>query len=496
MLQSLKPHKSANLVLTLFCVCAFIFPAHAQLLCQPSGSPATTFGSLNASDSMQTGRIVRDGNPSSCTGKTNSLQNSNGVKYDAYNFTNRLVQNACVTVDVDFTGCNFNDIEAVAYSNYDPANPAANVIGDLGFSAFDRGSFSFPVAAGADFTIVVHEITPNSGCPVYSFAVSYSTNCRQAGFDLTNDGRADLALFKPNGVWSIINSANGATSNTLFGFGTDIPTGADYSGDGLTDIGVFRPENGVWYQLLSPNNTFSATQWGQNDDVPVHGDYDRDGKADIAVWRASNGVWYILRSADFSFQAFLWGLAGDKPVPGDYDGDRRNDLAIYRPADPASNGNGVWYVMLSNFNNSFLTILQWGLPSDKPVAADYDGDGITDIAVYRPSDGIWYMFLSSAPNGNPFRGIQFGISEDIPQPADYDGDGKADVAVFRPSSNLWYILGSSTGVQVIQFGSNGDRPSNSHFGKSDAKSIVRTGRLRWSKWSELAFLSFSETFLS
>ena len=72
-----------------------------------------------------------------------------------------------------------------------------------------------------------------------------------------------------------------------------------------------------------------------------------------------------------------------------------------------------------------------------------DSDGVTDIAIWRPSEGGWWI-LTSSSNFTAFFVKGWGLPSDVPVPGDYDGDGASDIAIWRPSEGGWWILTSSS----------------------------------------------------
>jgi FG-GAP repeat. len=132
----------------------------------------------------------------------------------------------------------------------------------------------------------------------------------------------------------------------------------------------------------------------------------------------------------------------------DFDGDNRTDVSVFRPDE------GNWYIR--NSSSSAFRAEHFGAPGDVIAPGDYDGDGKTDIAVFRPSSGYWYILHSS---DNSFRAAQLGQAGDIPATGDYDGDAKSDICVFRPTNGTFYLIYTSSNFFTSQqWGTSGDVP--------------------------------------
>ncbi|HSC90642.1 MAG TPA: FG-GAP-like repeat-containing protein [Gaiellaceae bacterium] len=213
--------------------------------------------------------------------------------------------------------------------------------------------------------------------------------------------------------------------------------------------------------------------WGMNDALDaldVGRAYPRADAWRRVRWELTKGGTITTFDSDFtrrcglSSPPFLVGLA-------DFDRDGKTDLAYWRP------GDGTWHVIGSKGRTRRTQ--QWGAPGDVPVPGDYDGDGKTDLAVWRPSNGTWYVIDSRSGKK---RTKQWGEPGDVPVPGDYDGDGRTEFAVWRPSNVTWYVIGSKGGkTRAQKLGKPGDIPVPGDY-DGDGKTELAVWRPRTGTW--------------
>lgn len=180
----------------------------------------------------------------------------------------------------------------------------------------------------------------------------------------------------------------------------------------------------------------------------------------------------VLGNADVTDQHFALVIDNfNSSKASDFDGDGKSDIGVWRNTD------GNWYATRSS-DSSFLGF-GFGTNGDMIAPGDYDGDGKTDFAVFRPSNGTWYVQRSTLG----FTAQAFGTNGDLPSQGDFDGDGKTDFAVFRPSTGTWYLLQSTAGFTAQAFGSNGDRPVPGDY-DGDGKTDIAVFRPSNGTWYE------------
>lgn len=146
-------------------------------------------------------------------------------------------------------------------------------------------------------------------------------------------------------------------------------------------------------------------------------------------------------------------LIGSRSLAADFNGDGTGDVAIFRES------SGLWAIRgISRF--------YFGTTGDIPKPSDWEGNGTDLPAIFRDSNGLWAL--------RGFSRVYFGSSSDKPKPGDYNGDGTEDIGIFRASSGLW----AARGITRFYFGTSGDRaiaPDAAH-GYLRSGGLLKTGQ--------------------
>lgn len=297
----------------------------------------------------------------------------------------------------------------------------------------------------------------------------------------------------------------GAGNSVIVRYNTNGSLDETFDGDGKL---FFFPADGLIIQmaelLLQPNGKFVVAGSGlvpgssNNPDresvimrLNSDGSYDTSfgtgGRTISSIGETRNGFFTLVRrpngrliaggyssngaNDDFTLAAYQ----SEQPARFDYDGDGKSDLSVFRPSE------GNWYVQNSGALD--VTGVHFGQSGDMTAPGDFDGDGKADISVFRPSEGNWYRLNSS---DGSFTGLHFGTNGDKPAVGDFDGDGRDDISVFRPSEGNWYRLNSTDGSFFgMHFGLTDDKPAVGDFdgdGKSDI-SVFRPSEGNWYRFN-------------
>lgn len=320
----------------------------------------------------------------------------------------------------------------------------------------------------SDFLIVRAD-----GAPLGDFmGVNDTTGKDKVG----NRQRRSESLIPQVGIgWWVANNNGSSIGRFDHGQDTDFFVNGDFDNDGKDDLTVWSPGAATvaaFKILQSSTSTVLNVPYGQSGDDPtVVGDWNGDGRDDVAVYRdgtagspQSTFFWSSVTSIA-TVNYIPWGTDGDVGFAMDFDGDGKNDAGAQR-----NGGGGAGHIWIRQSSDGATVFRNFGLSSDFIVPGDYDGDGRDDICVSRNANfgsGTFKYFwiLESDGGGTPASPFQWGIPGDFITQGDYDGDGKTDLGVWRsnvdPTLNFFYVRRSSDGgLQQQEWGASGDYPVN------------------------------------
>ncbi|MHB8626905.1 MAG: WD40/YVTN/BNR-like repeat-containing protein [Aggregatilineales bacterium] len=208
-------------------------------------------------------------------------------------------------------------------------------------------------------------------------------------------------LFGGNGQFELSYSVTSGTPNIVDNLGspTDLGITGDWTGTGTSTVGVYRSQFTEF--ILKDSNAQSAPAthafvFGANTDTPIAGDWLGAGHKNVGVYRPNQGAFYLRNSltTGFADEVVVFGPANSIPIAGDWDGSGVDHVGVY--------SNGTFYLTTTSCAvgtacaGTLYKSVTFGVAGDLPVVGDWTHSGTTDIGIYRPSNGTFYLCLSQS----------------------------------------------------------------------------------------------------
>lgn len=152
----------------------------------------------------------------------------------------------------------------------------------------------------------------------------------------------------------------------------------------------------------------------------------------VAFYDTGLGLWRMEGIGDF-----YYGVPGDRPMLCDWNGDGTETVGLYRST------SGFLYLRQSNDFGVADISLYFGIPEDRPVCGDWNGDGIDTPGVYRPSNRTFYL-INSLVTGFADQQFTFGDGNGRPIAGDWNGDGKDSVGLWKRGNGYYELSNGNT----------------------------------------------------
>lgn len=170
--------------------------------------------------------------------------------------------------------------------------------------------------------------------------------------------------------------------------------------------------------------------------------------AQVAAMRSH--LFYVnLHTANFPGGEIRGQVKQATNVASDFDGDGRSDITVFRQSA------NTFYILRSLTNTLESDIFGSGTGDIfLNNTADFDGDGRSDallIELDATGHAVWTILQSAT---NTVRNVVWGdfntATGDTLAIGDYDGDGIQDIATYRRLNGQWNIIQSSNGAQRFE----------------------------------------------